>query len=87
MQGKDELYKMQEKLIEDYKAQGRRTEIQNAIKELRQKFNPNPLNIPKELCYLNGKYRDDYLHDMELCQQLAVLNRTQIANKIYDSIA
>lgn len=87
MQGKDELYKMQEKLIEDYKAQGRRTEIQNAIKELRQKFNPNPLNIPKELCYLTGKYRDDYLHDMEICQQFAVLNRNTIANIIIDAMA
>lgn len=82
MQGKDELYAKQEQLIAEYKAQGRRKEIQKAIKELRRKFNPNPLNIPKDLCYLTGKYREDYLHDMEICQHFASLNRYHIANII-----
>lgn len=82
MQGKDELYAKQERLIAEYKAQGRRKEIQKAIKELHRKFNPNPLNIPKDLCYLTGKYREDYLHDMEICQHFAHLNRYEIANAI-----
>lgn len=82
MQGKDELYAKQEQLIAEYKAQGRRKEIQKAIKELHRKFNPNPLNIPKDLCYLTGKYREDYLHDMEICQHFASLNRYHIANII-----
>lgn len=86
MQGKDKLYEMQEKLIADYKAQGRKTEIQKAIKELHRKFNPNPLNIPKELCYLTGKYRDDYLHDMKICQQFAIVNRNAMANIIIDAM-
>jgi len=41
MQGKDKLYELQEKLIAEYKAQGKRKEIQTAIKELHRKFNPN----------------------------------------------
>lgn len=82
MQGKDELYARQEKLIADYKAQGRRNEIQSAIKELHRQFCPNPLCIPKELCYLTGKYREDYLHDMEICQHFAAINRYDIANRI-----
>ena len=86
MQGKDKLYEMQEKLIADYKAQGRKTEIQKAIKELHRKFNPNPLNIPKELCYVTGKYRDDYLHDMKICQQFAIVNRNAMANIIIDAM-
>ena len=86
MQGKDELYAKQEQLIAEYKAQGRRNEIQKAIRELHRKFNPNPLNIPKELCYLTGKYRDDYLHDMEICQQFASLNRYEIANNIVGNL-
>lgn len=86
MQGKDKLYEMQEKLIADYKAQGRKTEIQKAIKELHRKFNLNPLNIPKELCYLTGKYRDDYLHDMKICQQFAIVNRNAMANIIIDAM-
>lgn len=86
MQGKDELYAMQEKLIAEYKAQGRRKEIQKAIAELHRKFNPNPLGIPKDLCYLTGKYREDYLHDMEICQRFAVKNRREMANAILDEM-
>lgn len=86
MQGKDKLYAKQEQLIAEYKAQGRRKEIQKAIKELHRKFNPNPLNIPKDLCYLTGKYREDYLHDMEICQHFASLNRYEIANAIVSDL-
>lgn len=86
MQGKDHLFEMQEKLITDYKAQGRKNEIQKAIKELHRKFNPNPLNIPKELCYLTGKYRENYLHDMEICQHFANINRYAIANSIIGNL-
>ena len=82
MQGKDELYSKQEQLIADYKAQGRRSEIQAAIKELHKNWNPNPLNIPKDLCYLTGKYREDYLHDMRICQEFAQANRWFIALSI-----
>ncbi len=82
MQGKDKLYEMQNKLIKEYKEQGRRKEIQEAIKELHRKYNPNPLNIPKELCYLTGKYRQMYLDDMAICQEFASLNRWTIAESI-----
>lgn len=86
MEGKGELYAKQEQLIADYKAQGRKSEIQAAIKELRRTYKPNPLNIPRELCYLTGKYREDYLHDMEICQRFAVENRKQIAMAIMDEM-
>ena len=75
-----------QKLIAEYKSQGRKSEIEKAIKELHRKFNPNPLGIPKELCYLTGKYREEYLHDMEICQQFAVENRKQMANAIIDEM-
>ena len=86
MQGKDRLYAMQEKLIADYKAQGKRKEIEKAIKELHRKFNPNPLGIPKELCYLTGKYREQYLHDMNICQKFAVKNREEMAKAILNEM-
>ena len=82
MQGKDDLYSKQEQLIADYKAQGRRTEIQDAIKQLHKTWRPADLDIPKDLCYLTGKYRDDYLHDMRICQKFAKLNRQFIADAI-----
>ena len=79
MQGKDELLEKQEKLIADYKAQGRKKEIQAAIAELKREWKAKDLNIPKDLCYLTGKYRDDYLHDMTICQEFARINRNNIA--------
>lgn len=82
MQGKGELYSKQERLIADYKAQGRRSEIQDAIKQLHKEWKAKDLDIPKDLCYLTGKYREDYLHDMKICQEFAVLNRQTIADVI-----
>ena len=79
MQGKDELYSAQEKLIADYKAQGRKKEIQAAIKELHRTWKAKDLDIPKDLCYLTGQYREDYLHDMRICQEFARINRNHIA--------
>lgn len=86
MQGKDKLYEMQNKLIAEYKASGRKKEIEKAVKELHRKFNPNSLGIPKELCYLTGEYREKYLHDMKICQEYAVLNRSTMADIIMDKM-
>ena len=84
MQGKDELYKKQQEIIDTYKALGRRKEIQSAIKELHRTFQPNKLGIPKELCYLEGEYREKYLHDMKICQEYAVTNRYYIGKIILE---
>ena len=86
MEGKDDLYAKQEQLIADYKAQGRRKEIEAAIKELHQNFKAKHLNIPKDLCYLTGKYREQYLHDMNICQEFATLNRIHISLAIMDAM-
>lgn len=82
MSGKDDLFEKQEMLIAEYKASGRKAEIQSAIKELHRNFKAHTPNIPKDLCYLDGKYREDYLHDMCICQQFAELNRNAIADTI-----
>lgn len=80
MHGKHGFCVMREKLIADYKAQGRKAEIQKAIAELRREHDPNSLGIPKELCYLTGEHRENYLHDMEICQRFATINRHVIAS-------
>ena len=86
MQGKDELLTKQEQLIADYKAQGRRSEIQCAITQLKREWKAKNLDIPKELCYLTGKYREDYLHDMAICQEFAHSNREWIVKLILDEM-
>lgn len=82
MSGKDKLYEEQDRLIKEYKAAGRKSEIKNAIAELHRNFNAVNPNIPKDLCYLDGKYREDYLHDMRICQKFAYINRVMIAQII-----
>lgn len=82
MSGKDKLYEEQDRLIKEYKAAGRKSEIQNAIAELHRNFKAVNPNIPKDLCYLEGKYREDYLHDMRICQKFAYINRVMIAQII-----
>lgn len=82
MRGADKLYETQQALIAEYKAQGRRCEIQDAIKQLKKEFKLKESKIPKELCYLTGQYRQMYLDDMAICQEFAQLNRMQIANQI-----
>ena len=82
MIGMDKLAYERDKLIAEYKDQGRSSEIQDAIKELRNTWRKKTNDIPKELCYLTGKYRDDYIYDMKICQRFAKQNRLMIALKI-----
>lgn len=82
--GKDELYAEQAQIIEQYKAEGRKQEIQAAIKELHRNFQAKGCDTPRELCYLTGEYRDKYLHDMRICQEYAQLNRLTIAQLILE---
>ena len=44
--------------------------------------NHNIKEIPKDLTYLEGKSKADYLHDMDICQKFASLNRHTIAEII-----
>ena len=74
--GKSNFKEDSQKLIQEYKANGREKEISKAIKELKESYkNSNLLNIPKELCYLTGEHREMYLNDMKLCQEFAHINR------------
>jgi RNA-splicing ligase RtcB len=84
--GKDKLLQEQDQLIADYKAQGRRNEIQQAVKELKKKYKAQDCDIPKDLAYLTGKHKEDYLHDMAVCQEYAVLNRRHIARIIIENL-
>lgn len=80
--GKEEMFKRKEEIIKTYKEQGRKEEIQKALKELEAEYKQNKPNLPNELCYLEGKYKEMYLHDMKICQKYASLNRRYIAIEI-----
>ncbi|MGN0537206.1 MAG: RtcB family protein [Acutalibacteraceae bacterium] len=78
--GKEDYFKKKDALIAEYKAAGRRKEIQKALKELH--WTSHELDIPPELCYLYGSYLEDYLHDVDICQKFAIRNRELIAEKL-----
>lgn len=80
--GKSNFKQDSERLIAEYKKNGREREISKAIKELKQSYEKNNPKISKELSYLTGEHREWYLHDMKLCQKFAVLNRWNIADVI-----
>ena len=82
LRGKDRIYEEQKRIIEEYKAAGRRTEIQEALKALHQSFEAKESATPKELCYLTGEYRQMYLDDMRIFQKFATLNRLTFAEAI-----
>lgn len=83
--GKESLWEEQERLIADYKSAGRRKEINDAIKELHRNFKQKKPDLPIDLCYLTGKYSEDYLHDMKICQEFADENRHMIAKLVIDN--
>ena len=78
-EGADDLEKTIRRTIEEYKAAGRRSELQDVIKKMRREFKAAKPSLPAELCYVEGEAREQYLHDMRLCQRWAVLNRQLIS--------
>lgn len=76
-----EMQEEKNRIIKEYKEQGKANEIQKTLQEINKKYQ-GKTKLPKDLCYLEGKDREDYLHDMRLCQEFAVLNREWIAGEI-----
>ena len=77
--GADELEAIIKRTIEEYKAAGRRSELQSVIKKMRKEHRDAEPSLPAALCYVEGEVREQYLHDMRLCQRWAVLNRRLIS--------
>lgn len=77
----EEIKAKTEQLIAEYKEALRHKKISQAVRELREKY-ANIEKIPEDLCYLEGSHRDDYLHDMRICQEYAIQNREEIARRI-----
>ena len=78
--GKEEYFRRKDSLIEEYKAAGRRSEIQAALKKLKRE--KRETTIPEDLCFVYGQYLEDYLHDVEICQRFARRSREFMAEVI-----
>lgn len=80
--GEEEFDKKKEEIIKHYKEIGQKEKIQGELNKLKAQYQEDKKNIPNELAYLTGKYREDYLNDMKICQEFAVKNRSLIARII-----
>ena len=80
--GKETYFEERDKIIREYKAAGRRKEIQAALEEI--SWNARETTMPEDLCYLYGKYLEDYLYDVEICQEFARRNREKIAEVLLE---
>lgn len=82
--GYGDYLEKREEIIRTYKEQGRRNEIQNALKQLHWQVYESQTNMPEDLCYLSGKHLDNYIHDVEICQAFAGRSREKMAEIILE---
>lgn len=66
-------------LIASLKAQGREKQIESAVKTLR---NTKRTAIPRELAYVEGELFAQYIHDMQIVQRFAMLNRQAMMDEM-----
>ena len=82
--GKDKMFQEREEIIATYKSRSLKKKINSTIKKLEEEYRGRPLSMPKDLCFVYGKYFEQYLHDMEICQNFARLNREIIAKVLIE---
>ena len=69
--------------ISELKTAHREKEISKQIEKIKADYErENNTKVPRELAYLTGQDFDDYIHDMQLTQQHAAINRKCIADTI-----
>ena len=68
-----------EKLIANLKAEGRETEIEEKLAELKSQV---ITSVPKDLAYVSGELFDDYINDMKIMQHFAMMNRKAMIETI-----
>lgn len=80
--GMKEFYEKKQEIIETYKKQGRRSEIQEALKALKTEYEKTDPDVPADLCWLTDEDMDNYIHDAKLCQEFAMRNRNRMMIEI-----
>ncbi len=66
-------------LIARLKKEGRFQEIESSVQAMKKE---HKIDIPEDLVYVEGKLFEDYIHDMRIIQQFAVLNRRAMMDVI-----
>ena len=82
--GYGEYFEKRDEIIRTYKEQGRKSEIEAALKQLHYQVYESETSMPEDLCYLSGRYLEDYLHDVVICQAFARRSREKMAEIILE---
>ena len=82
--GYDRYFEQREEIIHTYKEMGRKNEIEGALKQLHFTVYESEPSMPEDLCYLFGRYLEDYLHDVEICQAFARRSREKMVEIILE---
>jgi RNA-splicing ligase RtcB len=69
--------------ITKLKAEGRATEIQSRIQEIKAQVRAD---IPKDLAYVTGDLFNDYINDMKITQAFAAMNRKAMMQVILEGL-
>ena len=69
-------------LAYELKKKGKKQEIERYLKEFDKTYKEKEPKIPYELCYCSRELFEFYIHDMNIVQQYASLNRREIAKII-----
>lgn len=69
-------------MIEYLKSTGQQRKIEESINEIKELLSLEEFSLDKELAYLTGQDFEDYMHDLQLGQHYASLNRFIIAESI-----
>ncbi len=80
--GKDRISMESREIIRTCKEQGRETEIEEALLQLKRRAGSAAPPVPEALCWLEGSGAEDYLHDVEICQRFARRSREIMAETI-----
>ena len=82
--GYGDYLEKRDEIIRTYKEQGRKSEIQAALKQLHWQVYESETPVPEDLCSLSGRYLEDYLFDVVICQNFARRNREKMAEIILE---
>ena len=82
--GKETYFRERDAIIKEYKAAGRRKEIQAALEKIT--WLKRETTIPEDLCYLYGSYLEDYLFDVEIILEKTGMTGSNAFHTIHNYI-
>ena len=79
---KAEIAAQREAFIQQLRDAGREKEISKLLKKWKPSAATSEVTVPYEVAWCEGALFDDYIHDMHIMQQYAMLNRRIITETI-----